>query len=68
MYKMIGVIDSDNGRPLNDTQQPAVTLQLPATTKLNETFSDELRDPTSEKFKEVEESFCDQVNEILKKR
>ena len=64
MSKMIGVLDKDGGRRLNDTQQPAVTLQLPATTKLNETFSDELRDPTSEKFKEVEKSFCDQVNDI----
>ena len=60
-------LDEDGRRPLNDTQQPAVTLELPATTKLNETFSDELRDPTSEKFKEVEKSFCDQVNEISEK-
>ena len=52
--------------PVSDEQQPAVTLQLPATTTLNETFTEDLRDPMSEKFKKVEKSFCDQVKHLFK--
>ena len=51
--------------PVSDEQQLSVTLQLPATTTLNETFTDELRDPTSARFKQIEKSFCDQVHVIF---
>ena len=51
--------------PVSDEQQLSVTLQLPATTTLNETFTEDLRDPTSARFKQIEEAFCDQVHVIF---
>ena len=66
MERPIGFLGKEIEYNLNDTQQPAVTLQLPATTTLDETFTEELRDPMSEKFKEDEKSFCDQVKNPLK--
>ena len=51
--------------PISDEQQPAVTLQLPATTTLNETFTEDLRNPAFARFKEVEKSFCDQVKKKI---
>ena len=63
---MIFVSGKEIEHNLNDTQQPAVTLQLPATTTLDETFTEDLRDPMSEKFKKVEKSFCDQVKKLFK--
>ena len=51
--------------PTSDEEQLAVTLQLPATTTLNETFTEDLRDPTSARFKQIEKNFCDQVDVIF---
>ena len=57
------------GRPSvlisGSANQPTITLQLPATTTLDETFTEDLRDPTSARFKQIEEAFCDQVDVIF---
>ena len=48
--------------------QPTVTLQLPATMTLYEEFTEDLRDPTSARFKQIEKEFCDQVDSWISEK
>ena len=44
------------------TAEKEVLLSVPGTTRLvNETFTDELTDPNSESFQEIENHICSQV-------
>ena len=60
MYYLFYEGGSPTPAPISESQA-VDTLQISATTAIQEEFTEDLRDPTSERFQEIERSICSEV-------